>query len=47
MKLVGGSILWVVITVIFFRWGRREERDGWDALQWRDVDAELRTGVTR
>jgi putative membrane protein len=47
MKLVGGSILWIVITVIFFRWGRREERDGWDALQWRDVDAELRTGVTR
>ena len=22
MKLVGGSILWTVIAVIFFRWGR-------------------------
>jgi putative membrane protein len=47
MKLVGGAILWVVIASVFFRWGQREEREGWDALAWRDVDAELRAGATR
>lgn len=47
MKIIGGAILWVVIAVVFFRWGSRERRDGWDALQWRDVDREIRAEVTR
>jgi len=47
MKLVGGAILWTVMAVVFFRWWRRERDEGWDALQWRDVDAEVRAEVNR
>ena len=39
MKLVGGAILWVFITAIFFRWYREEHRgEGWDASRYRDVE---------
>jgi putative membrane protein len=47
MKIVGGAILWTVVTVVFFRWARREREEGWDALQWRDVDAQIRAEVNR
>lgn len=47
MKILGGFVLWGFITVIFFRWHAREERDGWDALAMRNVDAEVRARVTR
>ncbi|HEX5938717.1 MAG TPA: cytochrome c oxidase assembly protein [Actinomycetota bacterium] len=47
MKLVGGAILWVVIATIFFRWGREESSDGWDALKFRNVEREIRTGMGR
>jgi putative membrane protein len=47
MKIAGGAILWTVVSVIFFRWGRRERDEGWDALQWRDVDAEVSERVSR
>jgi putative membrane protein len=47
MKIVGGLILWTMIAVIFFRWGGREEREGWDALRWSDIDREIRAGVNR
>jgi putative membrane protein len=47
MKLVGGMILWGVIAVIFFRWGRREERDGFDALRYTDVEREIRAEMSR
>lgn len=47
MKLVGGLILWGFIAVIFFRWGRREEREGWDALAHRDVERQLRAEGAR
>jgi len=47
MKIVGGLILWVFIATIFFRWHAREERDGWDALALRQVERELRSGVSR
>ncbi len=47
MKLVGGLILWSVIANIFFRWGRREQDEGWDALQWQDVGAEINAEVNR
>ena len=47
MKILGGFVLWGFITVVFFRWHAREERDGWDALAMRNVDAEVRARVTR
>jgi putative membrane protein len=47
MKLVGGAILWTVIATVFFRWGGREEREGWDALQWQNVGAEIRAELHR
>jgi putative membrane protein len=47
MKIVGGLILWGFIATIFFRWHAREERDGWDALAYRPVERDLRSGVAR
>jgi putative membrane protein len=47
MKLVGGLILWGVIAAVFFRWANREQREGWDALQWHRVDTEIRTELNR
>jgi hypothetical protein len=41
MKIVGGLILWVIITVLFFRWYAEEHSTGIDALAWQDVDGEL------
>jgi putative membrane protein len=47
MKLVGGTYLWVLITVIFFRWAMREHLDGRrptpapDVLTWDQVAQEL------
>ena len=46
MKLVGGAILWVFIACIFFRWHAREEREGWDALNWQRVEREIRQELT-
>ena len=47
MKLVGGMILWGVIAAIFFRWGAREEREGFDALAYRDVEREIQAELSR
>jgi len=48
MKLVGGAILWVFITAIFFRWYREEHRgEGWDASRYRDVEREIHAELTR
>jgi putative membrane protein len=47
MKLVGGAILWAFIAAIFFKWAGREQREGWDALEWRGVEREMRTGTVR
>lgn len=47
MKLVGGFILWSVIGVMFFKWYLVEQREGWDELQWRDVEQEVRSGLSR
>jgi putative membrane protein len=41
MKIGAGSFLWVVITVIFFRWYAREEKQPRDVLLWDDVEREL------
>jgi putative membrane protein len=47
MKLAGGLILWGFIAVIFFRWFAQEQRDGWDALQWRRFEREIRAEMRR
>jgi putative membrane protein len=47
MKLVGGLILWTSIAVYFFRWWREEQSEGWDALQFRDVERDIRAEMTR
>jgi putative membrane protein len=47
MKLVGGAILWAVITAVFFRWGKEETTEGWDALKFRNVEREVRAGMGR
>jgi putative membrane protein len=47
MKIAGGMILWTVIAVVFFRWGDRERREGWDALRYADVEQEIRAEMTR
>ena len=47
MKLVGGAILWGFIAVVFFRWHDQEQRDGWDPLSYRDVEHEIRAGLSR
>ena len=47
MKILGSLILWGYITVIFFRWAARERNEGWDAMALRDVEADVRTGLTR
>lgn len=47
MKLAGGLILWGFIAAIFFRWFAQEQRDGWDALQWRRFEREIRAEMKR
>jgi putative membrane protein len=47
MKLIGGFVLWIPIAAIFFRWASREQREGWDELRWRNVDAEIRAELKR
>ena len=47
MKLIGGAIFWVFVTVIFFRWYRLEEREGWDASRYRDVEREIQVEMSR
>lgn len=47
MKIVGGAILWVVIATVFFRWANREQREGWDAVQWQRMEREMRPELNR
>ncbi len=48
MKLIGGAILWVFITAIFFRWYRQERQDeGWDASRYRDVEHDVHVELQR
>lgn len=47
MKLAGGAILWTVLAVIFFRWFNLEDREGWDALAWRNVERDVRSEFRR
>jgi putative membrane protein len=41
MKILGGLILWAVITVIWFRWYSVEHNEGVDVTAHRDVDRDL------
>lgn len=47
MKIVGGAILWAVIAVVFFRWANREQREGWDAIEWQRMEREMRPELNR
>jgi putative membrane protein len=47
MKLGGGLVLWGVIAYIFFTWFVMEQTEGWDALEWRDVEREIRSELTK
>ncbi len=41
MKIGGGLLLWSIITVLFFRWYAREERQQIDEVSWDDFEREL------
>lgn len=41
MKILGGFVLWAVITVIWFKWYSVERNEGVDVTAWRDVDRDL------
>ena len=48
MKIVGGILLWGVITIVFFRWFRREEAESGPFAESRELDRELvRLGMTQ
>jgi putative membrane protein len=47
MKLAGGLILWTVIASVFFRWAKREETEGWDALEMGRVEREVHAELGR
>ena len=48
MKIVAGAILWVFIAIFFFRWWHQEQdANGWDALEYHDVERDLRKELTR
>jgi putative membrane protein len=50
MKLAGGTLIWLVMAVIFFRWFAAEDkRTALDtAVRWPEVEAELeRMGLTK
>ncbi len=53
MKLAGGTLLWGVMAVIFFRWFGQEDRDTVArsrvaAVRWPEIEAELeRMGLTK
>ena len=48
MKIGAGILIWGVITIIFFRWQRREEIDSGPLTTSRELDRELvRLGMTQ
>jgi putative membrane protein len=52
MKLIGGTLLWAVMAVIFFRWFGEEDRrtvaQTKAGMRWPEVEAELeRMGLTK
>lgn len=59
MKLVGGTIIFTLMTIVFFRWYNKEQREhpdpleeldrqGYPPIAWGDVEVELeRMGLTQ
>ena len=47
MKIGGGAVLWAVIAYVFFRWFLLEQTEGWDALEWRDIERDIRAELTK
>jgi putative membrane protein len=48
MKLGGGAILWTGIAIVFFKWFNMEHRaEGWDALEWRDVERDIHSNLAK
>jgi putative membrane protein len=48
MKIAGGIMLWGAITIVFFRWFRREEAESGPLAASRELDRELvRLGMTQ
>jgi putative membrane protein len=43
MKIGGGFLLWTILAVIFFKWFALEQTKGFDALEWRDVERDVRS----
>lgn len=41
MKIIGGAILWVWITLLFFKWHSAEESGRPDVLEWQRLEREL------
>lgn len=41
MKILGGTLLWGIIVVMFFRWYAASQRDEGEVLTWADVEREL------
>jgi putative membrane protein len=47
MKIAAGTLIWGVITIVFFRWFRREENESGPQSSSRELDRELiRLGMT-
>jgi putative membrane protein len=48
MKIGAGTLIWGIITIVFFRWFRREEADSGPMATSRELDRELvRLGMTQ
>jgi putative membrane protein len=47
MKLVGGSVLWTVITWYFFKWFGVEDREKIDVLEWNKLSPQTTELVKR
>jgi putative membrane protein len=41
MKIGGGLLLWLAITILFFRWNANEEREKAEEVSWDDFEREL------
>ncbi|MEX0989005.1 MAG: cytochrome c oxidase assembly protein [Actinomycetota bacterium] len=47
MKIGGGLLMWGVLAAVFFAWFAQEQREGWDALQWRNFESRMRIEMRR
>jgi putative membrane protein len=41
MKIIGGLIIWTVMTVLFFRWAAREQPDAVPTVSWSQFERDL------